>query len=105
MLPRLDWSQIKSLTFELPDFDTFPCLRLAIDAGKKGGTCPAVLCAADEVAVELFLSQRIKFTDIARYVAQALAQHQIIDKPSLAQIMAADAWARETVLKLASGGN
>jgi len=64
-LPKLNWSNINSLTFEQPDFDTFPCLKLAIEAGEKGGTYPAVLCGADEVAVELFLSQLINFVDIA----------------------------------------
>ena len=104
-LPRLDWSNIRELTFEQPDLDTFPCLRLAIEAGKKGGTCPAVLCAADEVAVELFLSQRIRFTDIARVVEQTLAEHKAIAHPALEEIMAADAWAREKVTQLASGDN
>jgi len=100
-LPRLDWSHINNLTFDQPDLDTFPCLRLAIEAGKKGGTYPAVLCAADEVAVELFLSQHIKFTDIAHLVEQALAQHQAIASPALEEIMAADAWTREKVTQLA----
>jgi len=104
-LPRLDWSNIRELTFEQPDLDTFPCLRLAIEAGKRGGTCPAVLCAADEVAVELFLSQRIRFTDIARVVEQTLAEHKAIAHPALEEIMAADAWAREKVTQLASGDN
>ena len=62
--------------------DKFPCLRLAIEAGKEGGTCPAVLCAADEVAVDLFLAGRIQFTDIPRLVAQALEKHRQ-DKSSL----------------------
>ena len=99
-LPRLDWSHINNLTFEQPDLDTFPCLRLAIEAGKKGGTCPAVLCAADEVAVELFLSHCIKFVDIASLVDQALGQHQVIAQPTLEEIVAADAWARQKVLQL-----
>jgi len=102
-LPRLDWSQVNNLTFEQPDFDTFPCLSLAIEAGKKGGTYPAVLCAADEVVVELFLSQRIKFVDIANLLEQALEQHQVIAHPTLDEIMTADAWAREKALKLATG--
>ena len=93
-LPRLDWNGISNLSFEQPDFDTFPCPKLAIEAGKRGGTCPAVLCAADEVAVELFLSQRIKFTDIASLVEQALEQHQAIAHPTLEEIVAADEWAR-----------
>ena len=100
-LPRINWGDISSLTFESPDFDTFPCLKLAIEAGEKGGTYPTVLCAADEVAVELFLSQRIKFTDIANLVEQALTQHRAIAHPALEEIMAADAWAREKVLQLA----
>jgi len=101
--PRLDWNNIKSLTFEPPDLDRFSCLRLGIEAGKRGGTCPAVLCAADEVAVELFLSQRIRFADIAHLIEQTLEQHQAIAHPSLEEIMAADAWARGMVSKLASG--
>jgi len=99
-LPRLDWSRINSLTFEQPDFDTFPCFRLAIEAGRKGGTYPAVLCAADEVAVELFLSQRIRFADIAKLVGQALEEHRAVAHPTLEEIMAADAWARQRVMRL-----
>jgi len=104
-LPRLDWSNIKDLTFEQPDFDTFPCLKLAIEAGKKGETYPAVLCAADEVAVELFLSQRIKFTDIAKVVEQTLAEHKAITHPTLEEIMAVDTWAREKVRLIITGDN
>ena len=104
-LPGLDWSCITNLTFAQPDLNTFPCLKLAIEAGRKGGTYPAVLCGADEVAVELFLSQRIKFVDIANLVGQALEQHQAIAHPTLEEIMAADAWAREKVLQLANGDN
>ena len=104
-LPRLDWEGIKNLTFEQPDLDTFPCLKLAIEAGRKGGTYPAVLCAADEVAVELFLSQRIKFTDIAKLVEQALEEHQATSHPTLEEIMAADNWAREKVMPLVGGDN
>jgi 1-deoxy-D-xylulose-5-phosphate reductoisomerase len=70
-----------------------------------GGTYPAVLCAADEVAVELFLSQLINFIDIAGLVEQALQEHQAISHPAVEEIMAADAWAREKVMQLASGDN
>ncbi len=104
-LPKLDWNNIKSLTFEQPDFDTFPCLKLAIEAGKKGETYPAVLCAADEIVVELFLSQRIKFTDIVKLIEQTLEEHEAIVHPSLEDIMAADTWAREKVVQLISGDN
>ena len=100
-LPRLDWRNIKELTFEQPDFATFPCLKLAIEAGKAGGTCPAVLCAADEVAVELFLAQAIKFTDIADLVKQALEEHEVITDPTLEEILAVDTRARDRVISLA----
>jgi len=99
-LPRLDISNMGPLTFEAPDLGKFPCLRLALEAGRKGGTYPAVLAAADEVAVDLFLEGRIRFVDIATVVEEALAQHQSIPHPSLEQILAADAWARESVLKI-----
>jgi len=104
-LPRLDWNRIKNLAFEQPDCDAFPCLKLAIGAGRQGGTYPAVLCAADEVAIELFLSQRIKFTDIANLVGRVLDEHKDTAHPALEEIMAADTWAREKVLALASKDN
>lgn len=104
-LPRINWSNIKSLTFEQPDLDRFPCLGLAIEAGKKGGTYPAVLCAADEVAVELFLSRRIRFVDIAGFVERTLEQHQTIAHPTIEEIIAADAWSRDRIFKLVNGDN
>jgi 1-deoxy-D-xylulose-5-phosphate reductoisomerase len=94
-LPRLDWNKIQSLNFEPVDYDRFPCLKLALDAGKLGGTYPAALCAADEVAVELFLDHKISFTHIARIVQRTLEQHQNIAQPSLEGILSADNWARE----------
>ncbi len=102
-LPRIDWSLVRNLDFEPPNYDRFPCLGLAIEAGKQGGTCPAVLCAADEAAVELFLAGRIRFTDIAGAIERTLEQHRVIAKPTLEEIEAADAWGRETLLKTASG--
>ena len=103
-LPRLDWSKINELSFAQVDPDAFPCLKLAIEAGKKGGTCPAVLCAADEVAVDLFLSRSIKFTGIAPLIERTLEAHETIANPGLEEILAADAWAREKALKLSTGG-
>ena len=102
-LPRLDWHKINSLSFEAVDYDKFPCLKLAVEAGKSGGTYPAVLCAADEVAVELFLRRRIGFTDIAKIVQETLEQHRNIVKPSLEEILAADDWARECAARLSLG--
>jgi 1-deoxy-D-xylulose-5-phosphate reductoisomerase len=94
-LPRLDWNKIGSLNFEPVNYNKFPCPKLAKEAGKSGGTYPAVLYAADEVAVELFLSHRIDFTDIAKIVQKTLEQHKNVSQPSLEEILAADAWARE----------
>jgi 1-deoxy-D-xylulose-5-phosphate reductoisomerase len=99
-LPRLDWKDIEELTFEPPDFDTFPCLRIAAEAGKQGGTYPAALCGADEIAVQQFLVGRISFTDIAELVEQTLNEHKSITKPDLEEILAADDWARERVMRL-----
>jgi 1-deoxy-D-xylulose-5-phosphate reductoisomerase len=102
-LPRLDWDRVKSLSFEPVDYDRFPCLSLAVDAGKSGGTYPAVLCAADEVAVELFLGHAIGFLDIAEIVEETLEQHQNIPEPSLEETLAADAWARDCAVSLGAG--
>jgi len=97
-LPHLDFSNIGALTFEAPDLEKFPCLRLAVEAGRKGGTYPAVLSAADEVAVELFLEGRIGFLDIGKLVEETLEQHQSTPCPSLEEVLTADAWARERVM-------
>ena len=102
-LPRLNWDIMSNLTFGQADLDAFPCLRLAIEAGKKGGTYPAVLCAADEIAVDLFLFRRIKFTDIACLVEQVLGEHQAVACPTLDEIIAADTWAREMASRFVSG--
>jgi len=99
-LPHLDWDNIKELNFEPPDFDSFPCLKLAIEAGRKGETYPAALCAADEIAVELFLSKRIKFTDIPRLVGQALTEHKSIAHPTLEEILTTDSQTREKVKQM-----
>ncbi len=96
--PRLDWSEVRDLNFEPVDCGRFPCLNSAIEAGKAGGTYPAVLCAADEVAVDLFLSHGIGFCDIGRVVQEALQQHHSISQPSIEQILGADEWARECAL-------
>jgi len=94
-LPRLDLVAAGSLTFARPDLERFPCLRLAYEAAERGGTCPAVLNAANEVAVERFLAGEISFTDIPRISEQALAAHRPLPDDSLDDILAADAWARQ----------
>lgn len=102
-LPKINWDNLKSLDFEPPDHVRFPCLRLAITAGEKGGTYPAVLGAADEELVNLFLAKRLKFSDIARYLEVVLSKHRAISNPGLEEILAADTWARAEVKKLATG--
>jgi len=94
---ELDFKTIGSLNFEMPDLKKFPALRLAIEAGERGGTYPAVLSAADEVAVELFLQKKIGFLDIPKVLEETVEQHDCISKPSLDDILAADMWARETI--------
>jgi 1-deoxy-D-xylulose-5-phosphate reductoisomerase len=101
-IPRIDWTKIDKLDFEQPDMEAFPCLKLAIDAGKEGGTATAVLCAADEIAVSLFLSHRIKFNHIAQLLAKTLDKHRIIKQPTLEDIYAADSWAREAAADFAN---
>ncbi|MFC1907056.1 1-deoxy-D-xylulose-5-phosphate reductoisomerase [Chloroflexota bacterium] len=102
-LPQLDWDCISKLDFEPPDYDNIPCLKLAIEAGTMGETYPAVLCGADEMAVEMFLYHRIGFVDIARCVERTLEQHQAIANPTLEEILAADAWARDKVQQIMEG--
>jgi len=99
-IKRLDWAKLRTLTFEPPDMAAFPCLSLAIEAGRKGGSYPAVLSGADETAVAAFLAGRIRFTDIPKLVEQALLEHKGIAHPSLEDISAADHWAGERVKEL-----
>ncbi|MFZ9920529.1 MAG: 1-deoxy-D-xylulose-5-phosphate reductoisomerase [Terrimicrobiaceae bacterium] len=94
-LPPLDLAALGRLEFEAPRREDFPALDLAVKAGALGGTCPAVLNAANEVAVEAFLAGRIGFTRIWRTVAQVLDQIPISSQPDLATILQADSEARQ----------
>jgi 1-deoxy-D-xylulose-5-phosphate reductoisomerase len=93
---QTDFTRIGQLTFEAPDEDRFPALRLARRAGLVGGTLPAVLNAANEVAVEAFCQGRLSFPAITETVARVMDRHQVINHPTLEQLLEADAWARET---------
>jgi 1-deoxy-D-xylulose-5-phosphate reductoisomerase len=104
-LPKLDWSQISALKFEQVDYAQFPCLKLAIEAGKRGGTYPAVLCGADEAGVDLFLKNIIRFTRIPQLIEKVIQKHQYIEHPELEQILEADLWARQEMLNLSNGVN
>ena len=94
----LDLWSCGPLTFGAPDLDAFPCLALALEAAKTGGTAGAILSGANEAAVEQFLAGRIGFLDIAAKVEKALAQVKVVEEPSLQDILDADAAAREIVM-------
>ncbi len=79
----------------LPDHVAFPCLSLAYEVLKTGGTAPAVLNAANETAVSSFLEGKIKFLDIPKLIEKKLEEHKVIDNPTLEDIIAADTWARK----------
>jgi len=99
---RLDWSEVSRLDFEQPDTDKFPCLQLAYDALDAGGTAPAVLNAANEQAVSLFLEEEIAFVDIPRAIEDAMDQLTLNGTPTLEDLSDADEWARECVKELAA---
>lgn len=92
--PRLDFTQLMSLSFGEPDVDTFRCLKLADIAGREGGTLPCVLNAANEVAVDAFLHDQCSFTDIDAIVEYAMDKHDNSPVYSLDQLSDIDAWAR-----------
>ena len=92
-----------ALTFEPWDAERYPCFDVALDIAKRGGTWPAALCGADEVAVDLFLSGRIGYRDIGTVIREALETHQSVMEPSLQDTLAAAEWARKRVGAIAEG--
>ncbi len=99
-LTKLDLIKEKELTFKKPDTELFPCLNYAYDAGKIGGTMPAVISAADEVAVESFLMGKIKFIQIPRTIQAIMKKHNVIKNPNLKELLESDRWARMESQKL-----
>lgn len=91
----LDLLTCPPLTFHAPDYEAFPCLSLALEAAKTGGTATAILNGANEAAVGLFLAGQIPFGDIARRVERALAQVAVVQSPTLEDVLAADKAARQ----------
>ncbi|MEW6725749.1 1-deoxy-D-xylulose-5-phosphate reductoisomerase [Desulforudis sp. 1088] len=91
---RLNFSELGQLTFEAPDTRRFPCLGLAYDAGRTGGTMPCVMNAANEVAVEAFLGGNLGFLRIPEVVTRVMEAHAAVSAPSLEEILEADRWAR-----------
>lgn len=92
--PLPDFTNDMTLTFQKPDLEKFPCLALAIWAGESGGTLPAVMNAANEVAVQAFLNGRVAFTRIPLVIRAVMEVHAVIDKPDLTVLLEADRWAR-----------
>jgi len=92
---RLDLTKYGSLNFHACDDARYPALKLCYEAGKRGGTAPAALNAANEIAVDAFLKRKTGFTDIAKIVEKTLEQHGVVDNPSLGDILDADRTARE----------
>ncbi len=96
-LPRLNFKEISSLHFEMPDTDKFPCLELAREALRIGGTMPCVVNGANEVLVEGYLKGRIGFYDIPRIIEAAMGQHQAFSYESLEEVLTVDEWVRAWV--------
>ena len=96
----LDLFALSDLHFEAPDLEALPCLALAMDAAQRGGTAPAILSAANEAAVSLFLQEKLPFGAIAECVAAALDSIEIDDAPTLSEILSADARARNYVMEM-----
>lgn len=93
--PLPDFAKIGALTFEDPDYEKFPCLAMAFEAIEQGGTLPAVLNAANEVAVMAFLGGNLSFLEVPDTIRRVMDQHTVMLNPSLDEIIEADAWARE----------
>ncbi len=100
--PAFELSKVGKLEFLPPDVDRFPCLRLGYEAGRAGGTMPAAMNAANEVAVNSFLEEKIPFPAIARVIEAVMVRHAPVDISSLEVVLSADSWARkeaEEILK------
>lgn len=100
--PSLDLAAMKDLTFEAPDFQKFPCLKLAFQALEAGGTIPAVLNAANEIAVQAFLDRQIPFKEIPEIIRAAMDNHNSKPVNRIDDVIEADLWAREETRKLAA---
>jgi 1-deoxy-D-xylulose-5-phosphate reductoisomerase len=103
-LEKLDFAKLAKLDFEAPRDDVFPALGLARRAGLEGGTLPAVFNAANEVAVEAFVSRQIRFPGIWGMVGKVMAEHDIAPADSLEAVIRADAWARDKAATLVASG-
>lgn len=98
-----NFAKLGQLTFEEPDVERFPALALAREAGEKGGTLPAVMNAANEVAVDAFCEKKIRYDQITETVAQTMSRHELVQYDDLAQVLEADDWARIEAAKIVAG--
>lgn len=97
-LPPLDFAKLSELTFEEPDTEKFPCLALAYKALKNGGTMPAVLNAANEIAVQAFLDDKIRLSDVPKIIKSVMEEHETQAAAILEVVLAADVWARKQAI-------
>ena len=105
--PRLDFVKMGDLTFREPDRAKYPAMDLAYAAGRAGGTMTGVLSAANEQAVEMFLNEELGYLDIMKVVEKACDRHrqELVEAPSLDEIVAFDGWAREFVKEEVASGS
>jgi 1-deoxy-D-xylulose-5-phosphate reductoisomerase len=96
---KMDWTKTQSLEWEPVDFDRYPALKLGLEVASRGGTCGAVLNAANEAAVDQFLSGQIRFTDIVEATRLVLNQHNFSPNPTLEELMRQDRWARTEITR------
>ena len=100
LLKSVDFIKLGKLEFKKPDMFRFPCLSLAFNAARRGGTAPAVLNAANEVTGAAFFNGQISFMDIPKFIGIVLSRHKGISNPELSDVLRADAWAREETNQL-----
>jgi len=104
LIAPVNWNE-QNLVFEPPDTETFPCLSYAYQAGEVGGSMPACMNAANEVAVELFLQGQIMFSAISELIRKVMARHELVKRPAEEDILAVDGWARDKTLELFKAGD
>ena len=86
----MSFKEASTLTFEEPDMDTFRCLKLAYEAGKMGGNMPAIYNGANEIAVELFLDEKISYLQIEEIIESSMKEFEFVEKPTLDQVLASE---------------
>jgi 1-deoxy-D-xylulose-5-phosphate reductoisomerase len=99
-VPRLNLAQVSQLTFEEPDLERFPCLRIAAELAAEDSTRPSVLNASNEIVVEAFLQERVRFNEIPKMILSVLEKHKAVSRPGFDDILEADRWARQEAEQL-----